>query len=214
MLRLVLFDMDGVIFEGKNFWLDFHRRMGTERQAWQLWEGLAEREYGRLSRLTARKLWAGRPAAPFLEMVEARSTVPGIDQVFAFVHTNGVASAIISSGPYHLAERAQRLFGIDAIRANRLAIDAQGHFTGEVEVQVDDNAKASCAHELMAHFGAERATTAVIGDAASDAGMAALATLAIAYDARDETLLDTCRHWLPAGRMAAAVDLLHAQLAA
>lgn len=214
MLKLVLLDMDGVIFEGKNFWLDFHHLMGTERQAWQLWEGLAGRDYPRLSQLTARRLWAGRPAAPFFEMINARRTVHGIAQVLSFLQEQGIATAVVSSGPYQLAERARRLFHIDAIRANRLAIDSDNHFTGDVDVQVDDNAKAQAALELMTCFGAVRETTAVIGDAASDAGMAALAGLSIAYDTQDAAMVSASQHRLPYGRLADAIGLLQAYAAA
>lgn len=208
MLRLVLFDMDGVIFEGKNFWLDLHRLMGTEKQAWQLWSGLGTHQYERLSILTAQRLWIGRPAGPFWELISSRRPVAGIEEVFGYLRQEQIASAIISSGPYQLAERAQELFGISDIRANRLHIGPTGMFTGEVDVQVDENHKEVSAQGIMSQHGADYNTTAMIGDALSDVSMAKLVSTSIAYDATDPVLLDVCRYRLKEGEMRKAVDLL------
>jgi HAD superfamily phosphoserine phosphatase-like hydrolase len=211
MLKLVLFDMDGVVFEGKNFWLELHQLMGTEKQAWQLWTGLGSHDYERLSWLTAKKLWQGRSAGPFRQLVAARRPVPGIERVFAYLKDNGMRSAIVSSGPYQLAQRAQELFAIDEIRANRLEIDGEGRFTGHVDVQVDDNFKGRPARDIMAEFGAVADSTAMIGDAASDVAMSGLVSLSIAYDSTDPELLRTCKHHVTGGEMSAVVDLLRAQ---
>lgn len=213
MLKLVLFDMDGVIFEGKNFWLELHQQLGTEKQAWQLWQGLAARDYARLSELTARKLWQGRSAQPFWALIDQRKPVPGIKDVFDFLHRQGVATAIVSSGPYQLAERAQTLFPIAAIRANRLGIGSDGLFSGTVDVQVDDGAKDIAARDLQAKFGASPETTAMIGDTDSDRALASLASLSIAYDAGDTDFAKACSHRLAAGEMAQAVALLAVKIA-
>lgn len=208
MLKLVLFDMDGVIFEGKNFWLELHQRMGTEKQAWQLWQGLATRDYLRLSELTARKLWQGRSAQIFLEMIEQRRLVTGIESVFNFLNQHGIATAVVSSGPYQLAERAKQLFSITEIFANKLDIDESGCFSGSVEVQVIDNAKHEVGKTLQAKYGATPETTAMIGDSNSDVTLAQLAKLAIAYDTQDIELVKVCSHRLYAGQLAQAVPLL------
>ncbi len=213
MLKLALFDMDGVIFEGKNFWLELHQRMGTEKQAWQLWQGLASRDYQRLSELTASKLWQGRSAQPFLELIAQRRLVPGIQTVFDFLHQHGVVTAIVSSGPYQLAERAQALLAITDIRANKLDIDDNGCFTGKVEVQVIDNAKDEVGRALQAHYGATPETTLMIGDSNSDRALAQLASLAIAYDTQDTEFISACTHQLDAGTLAQAVALLATKLA-
>lgn len=208
MLRLVLFDMDGVIFQGKNFWLDLHKSMGTEKQAWQLWTGLGSQEYERLSILTAQRLWMGKPTQPFWELVGSRRPVPGIEEVFDYLQKQQIRSAIVSSGPYQLAERARKLFGVDEIRANRLAIGPAGTFTGEVDVQVDENRKDVPARELMYQFQADYDSTAMIGDNSSDVAMASLVSMSIAYDSTDSRLLEACQHELKAGEMGQAVALL------
>lgn len=211
MLKLVLFDMDGVIFEGKNFWLELHRQMGTEKQAWQLWDGLASEDYKRLSYLTAENLWRGRSAEPFQRLITDRKPVEGVDRVFAFLKENRIRSAIVSSGPFQLAERAKELFDIDDIHANKLEIDANGNFTGSVDVQVNDNFKDEPARELMTKFGADYDSTAMIGDSSSDRAIAELVSLSIAYDSTADDLHRVCSHSLDGGEMLKAMDLLQAK---
>ena len=127
--KLIIFDMDGVIFEGKNFWLELHKLMGTERQAWQLWNGLGNNDFQKLSDITAMKLWGNKSSAAFIKLINERRPTKGIDAVFSYLHDNNIKSAIVSSGPYQLAERAKEMFGIDVIRANKLEIGKNGYFT-------------------------------------------------------------------------------------
>ncbi|MBX3616957.1 HAD family hydrolase [Nitrosomonas sp.] len=208
MVNLVLFDMDGVIFEGKNFWLDLHKAMGTEKQAWQLWEGLGIRDYRKLGELTAKKLWRQKSSDKFWRLINERKTSNGIGEVFSYLRKNHIKSAIVSSGPYQLAEKAQRLFDISEIRANKLDIGENGQFTGKVDIQVDDNHKDIPAQELMAKFGATFETTAMIGDTRNDVLIARLASVSIAYNSDDDALLKACHHNLEANQICNVIDIL------
>jgi phosphoserine phosphatase len=164
-----------------------------------------------LSHLTANSLWRGKSSETFLKMIWARKPVPGVDRVFAYLHDNNIRSAIVSSGPYHLAERARELFDVTEIRANKLYIDPDGKFTGEVDVQVDNNHKDIPAKELMTKFGASHKTTAMVGDTESDVSMAKLASLSIAYNCEDRPLLEACKYRLAQGEISKVVDLLNAR---
>jgi len=208
MIELVIFDMDGVIFEGQNFWLDLHRAMGTEKEAWRLWRNLAKTDYVRLSRITAEKLWRHKSADGLWRLIRDRKPVAGISQVFGYLQANAIKTAVVSSGPYQLAERAQRMYGVDLIRANRLEIGADGTFTGQVEVQVDENHKDTVAQELMNALGIPADSTAMIGDSHSDAAMARVVGLPIAYDAEDKKLLKNCPVHLSRGRLSEAIRVL------
>jgi len=208
MLKLVIFDMDGVIFERRNFWLDLHRRMGTEKQAWQLWQGLSNSEYEHLSHRTA-KIWQNRSSEHFWNLISQSKMVTDIDQIFSYLQKHKIGSAIVSSGPYQLAERAQRLFSIGSIRANKLIIAQDGTFTGEVDVQVDDSRKDISAKNIMKLYGATYETTAMIGDSSKDVVIAKLASLSIAYNTDDPALLEECKFKIKAGKISQAINLLN-----
>lgn len=211
MLDMVLLDMDGVIFEGKNFWLEFHDLMGTRKQAMQLWRGLQKKDYSLLSSHTAR-IWAGQSAASFWRLIEERKLIPGIHQLVEYLHTNNIPCAIVSSGPYQLAERAQRLLAISTIRANKLEISREGCFTGAVDVQVDDSQKDLAAIDAMKEFSARPQFTAMIGDTTSDAMIAKVADISIAFNTDESALIKACRYQLSSQNIDEAIPILTAHL--
>ena len=205
-MKLFVCDMDGVIFQGANFWLDLHRALGTADEALDLWEKLGRTRYRVLSRRTA-SLWRGRSAEPYFRLIRERRYVPGFDVLSRFARMRGAHMAIISSGAYHLAERARDELGFDYIFANRLGIDGDGRFDGTVDVQVDNNRKVRILTELQATLGVSREETVVIGDTESDGLMAEDAGLAIGYDVLDGAgwRFD---HVIPRGTLAAALRYL------
>jgi len=207
MLDMAILDMDGVIFEGKNFWLDFHELMGTRRQAMQLWRGLHKNDYNLLSSHTAR-IWAGKSTEYFWRLIENRTLVAGIDHLLNYLHENLIPCAIVSSGPYQLAERAQCLLPITTIRANKLLISSDGCFTGAVDVQVDDGKKHLAAIAAMKEFGARSKFTAMIGDTFSDATIARVANISIAFNTNDNDLIRACRYRITSRHIDDAIPIL------
>jgi phosphoserine phosphatase len=173
--------MDGVIFEGRNFWLDLHHCYSTEAAALALAEHHLKDNYEGVAQYTADKLWKGRPAAPFEELVREREYQDGAFELFSDLRRRGVKTAIVSSGPLQLALRAQEDLGVDEVRANKLSI-VDGRISGNVVVGVIDSEKARVAREVMSSFGVAPAQTAAVGDTDSDVETAESVGLAVAYD--------------------------------
>ena len=199
-IQLVLFDMDGVIFEGKNFWLELHQHYGTQKKGVAFANKYLDSDYDRLVRLVAGNLWKGKPASAVLTMVEQRRYQPGVFEVFEFLHANSILSAIISSGPYELALRAQRELGIPVVRANHLVVE-NGLIQGEVEVMVPDAEKARVGREVMEELGIPPSKVAFVGDSVSDIELAKIVDLPIAYNAQSEDLIEVCKVVLSYGEL-------------
>lgn len=208
-IGLVIFDMDGVVFEGRNFWLDLHRAMGTEPDAWRLWKAFGRSDYAHLCTVTVNDLWRGQGAEPFFELIAARRYVDGIFDVFNWLQARKIRTAIVSTGPYQLAERAMRDLKIDRILANRVGIK-DGRFAGTVDVMVDENRKDDAAREIMAALHVAPAHTAMIGDSLSDVRMAAVVGLSIAYDPEGPELTAAASTVLSAGSLRRAIDIFEA----
>jgi HAD superfamily phosphoserine phosphatase-like hydrolase len=207
-IGLVLFDMDGVIFEGKNFWLDLHREYGTAERGLSLSERYLAEDYDSLARAVVGKLWKGRSAAPYWDLVYGRAYQPGVQNVFAYLHKRSIRSAIVSSGPAHLAERAQRELGIDAVRANRLFFDGD-RLSGEVEVQVRDSEKLWAGRCLMDELGVPPDATAFVGDSNSDVALAETVRLPVAYDSTSKRLVQACCQVLKHGELPQLINFIH-----
>jgi len=206
-IQLVLFDMDGVIFEGKNFWLDLHRHYRTLEKGVVFANKYLDNDYGQLARLVAGNLWKGKSASVVHAMVKRRKYQPGILEVFNFLHTNFILSAIISSGPYELALRAQRDLRIAEVRANNLVVENE-LIQGEVEVMVPDAEKMRVGREVMEEMGIHPSKVAFVGDSDSDIELAKIVELPIAYNSESEALIKACKVVLRYGELGKLRDIL------
>ena len=206
-IELVIFDMDGVIFEGRNCWLDLHRRYSTEGKALRLAERYLVQDYDRLGRVTAGVLWKGKPAAPFIDLVRERRYEDGVFELFAELRRNGVRTAIVSSGPLQLAARAQAELGIDEIRANELGV-VRGKISGRVNIEVRDSDKERVSLKLMTLLGVSPDRTASVGDADSDVGVARVVGLPVAYDSVSTALDEVARAHLHKGELLELLEIL------
>jgi phosphoserine phosphatase len=210
-IELAIFDMDGVIFEGNNFWLDLHLAYGTAEAGVALADRFIGSDYGRLAGLVAGRLWKGREATPFNRLVAARRYEDGAFELFEFLKTEEIPTAIVSSGPEQLARRAQQDLGIDEVRANHV-ITAGGRVTGTTEINVPDAEKVRVGLEVMSMFGTSPARTMFVGDSDSDAALANLVGLGIAYNTESKSLLAACDHAVEARSLVGVVAILDAYL--
>ncbi|NNF64807.1 MAG: HAD-IB family phosphatase [Acidimicrobiia bacterium] len=206
-IDLAIFDMDGVIFSGDNFWLELHGEYGTTDQGVALAERLMERDYGRLASLVAGRLWKGRPSEPFERLVSQRSYEPDVKRLFAWLNEVGIRTAVVSSGPEQLALRAKRDLGIDEIRANLVKV-TDGTITGHTVINVPDSEKVRVGLELIEMFGTTAERTMFVGDSDSDAALVALVGLGVAYAADSPSLLAVADVVLDSGQLADLADLV------
>ena len=204
---LVIFDMDGVIFEGRNFWLDLHRRYSTEGEALVLADRYLKHDYESLGRITAEGLWKGKPAAPFVHLVQQRAYQSGVFKLVEELRKHGVMTAIVSSGPMQLALRAQQDLGIDEIRANELEV-VDGRVSGRVNIGVPDSEKGRVSLEVMRSLDVTPNQSASIGDSESDVGVAQLVGFPIAYDSDSAELDSLARVHLRKGELLKLVDIV------
>lgn len=212
---MIIFDMDGVLFKGRNFWLDLHRAYGTEKDALELADTYLhtarESDYVYLSKYTAKFLWKGKSASAYYELIRDRTYHPGIHKLLDYIHKRELRTAVISSGAYDLALRAQSELGIDTILANKLTIK-DSVLTGDVEVMVPDNSKDRVGKKLMWKLNIKPNTVAFVGDTASDISIAQLVGLPISYDSTSEKLRTVCKFNLNYGEIEKLIDILKSPL--
>jgi phosphoserine phosphatase len=209
-IDLVVFDMDGVLFEGHNFWLELHQKYGTEKAGLELASRYLTSDYNTLAILVARDLWKGKPASVYNSMVKERVYQPGVKEVFAYLKNENIPTAILSSGPYDLALRAQRDLGINEVLANRLSIE-DGRLTGEVEVMVRDHDKQEIGRKVIARFETTPSNTAFVGDSDPDIGLAEIVGLPVAYNSESAALNRVCRYVLRYGELKGLISIVQSQ---
>lgn len=205
--QLVIFDMDGVLFEGDNFWLDLHRKFRTATVGTKLAKKYLRSNYELLVENVAGKLWKGKSAPVYEQLVADRRYHPGVREVFEFIHLNKINSAILSSGPYDLAKRAQNELGIDVIYANRLIIKNE-KIIGKVDVMVEDSEKAKIGKKLAKEMSIDLSNVTFIGDTDSDVELAIQVGLPIAYNSKSSRLKKVCKYSINYGELRNLIKIL------
>lgn len=152
--KLVCFDMDGVIFKDVNFWMELHGAFGTMKQGKELTEKYLHTDYDKLVEEVVGKLWKGRDAAPYYNLINSLEYLPGVRETFTHLKQRGYLTAIISASSIDAARRAQKDFGVDYIFANELII-RNNRVTGEFiwPIGAGKERKAKVIHYLCAAIG-------------------------------------------------------------
>lgn len=208
---VIIFDMDGVIFESKNFWLELHQLYGTQKGALQLADQLMIKNYRLMAKITVENLWRGKSAEPFWDLVTKSQYQPGVKEVFRFIKGCGIKTAIVSSGPLQLAKRAQRELDIDEVRANEVIIK-EGVINSMVEINVAENEKRSVGLEIIEKLGGVPAMTIFVGDSDSDIPLAKVVRFSVAYDTESDELKEISKYVLEHGQLQELVKIIESEI--
>lgn len=205
-MRVVFLDMDGVIFTHageKNFWLALHEAYGTLAEGREATEQLLYTDYDRLVDTVVHKLWKGRSAAPYQQLLKSAAYLPGVREGVRELQRRGFTLAIITSGPHELLERAQRELGITKGVANRLDI-AEGVITGLSRdrtgntlwpVRADN--KVPFAEQICADLGEHLSESFMIGDDLNDVPLFKRVGTSIAFNTDRPELIAAATHHVP-----------------
>ncbi len=182
-MKLICFDMDGVIFQDKKFWLEVHKALGTEKEGKELTLKHLKTDYAKLVEEVVGRLWKGKSAAPYLKLIKSVKYNPGIKELFFVIKKNDWATAIISSGSMDLARRAQHDLGIDYIYANELIIK-DGKITGEFiwPIAAGHHKKAEIIKHLSKDTNIPLKDIVFIGDDLSDVEVFQIVGTSIAFN--------------------------------
>ena len=121
-MKLIAFDMDGVVFEHHNFWMELHKEYGTLEEGIELTKKYVRTDYRILVEEVIGRVWADKPAKPYFDLIAKHNYVNGARETFARIQKAKDKSMLISSGSYDLALRAQKELRVDYIFANKLVV--------------------------------------------------------------------------------------------
>lgn len=170
-LRLVLFDMDGVLVEAVSSWVAVHDYfdVSNEHNMKRFHEGaIDEMEFIR----SDVDLWRSRKVDVSLEdlrgILDRVPLMKGARETIRELKRMCVKTAIVSGGIDILAERVKKETGIDVAVANGLKSDGTGKLTGEGVLRVKISDKGESARSIMASLNVGREECASVGDTLTD----------------------------------------------
>jgi phosphoserine phosphatase len=186
-LRLIVFDMDGVLVDVKSSWQFVHAAFGVDNR-----ENVKQYVEGRMTYEELMKrdiaLW-GRVHIDKIRSILSRvQLMPGAVEAFAILKEACLKTALISAGVSVLAERLDAVLELDYVYANRLLTDRQGLLTGEGEGTVGLLNKLDVLKKLAAMENVSLQECIVVGDSLYDVPMFKEAGLSIAFNADDHSV--------------------------
>lgn len=186
--KMICLDADGVIFKGKDFWIDLHKAFGTYEKGKALTDKYLHTDYDELAKLVVYKLWKGKDAKPYFELVNSREYMRGVKELFALIKKKKLVSAIISGGSLALIKRVQKDFGVDYVFANDLIIK-DGKVDGyDAQVEAGFGIKADIIKDLCKKLKINPREVVYVGDSKYDLNAFQLAGMAIAFNSDSEEL--------------------------
>jgi len=193
--KAIFFDMDGVIFKDLNFWMELHKVFGTLEQGKVLTKKYLESDYAQLVEEVVVKLWKGKDAEPYYHLVNSIEYLPGVKEVFDYVHNQGLITAIISASSMDVARRVQKDYGIDHLYANELIIRG-GKITGEFVWPIAEgkDKKAKIIRDLCDDLDITPQECIYIGDSDKDIHAFEEVGLAIAFNSDCDELKQAAHH--------------------
>ncbi len=187
--------MDGVIFKDINFWMKVHEVFGTLEKGKELTKKYLYTDYEKLVEEVVVKLWKGKDAQPYFDLVNSIKYLPGVSQVFKFVKSQDFITAIISASSIDVARRVQKDFGVDHLFANELMI-RDNIVTGEFiwPIGSGKEKKAQILRHLCSDLGILPEEVIYIGDSITDFEVFKLVGKSIAFNSNSSELKEVATH--------------------
>lgn len=187
--------MDGVIFKDINFWLELHKKLGTLEQGKALTEKYLHTDYHKLVEEVVVKLWNGKDAKPYYDLVNSLQYLPGVKKTFKEINKKGYLTAIISGSALDCARRVQKDVGIDYIFANELVIK-NNKVSGEFiwPIGVGKEKKAKIIRDLCKDLEISPKEVVYIGDSDKDIEAFKEVGISIAFNSCSEELKKVATH--------------------
>lgn len=105
--KAIVFDMDGVIFQHNNFWIELHKAFNTLEEGMKLTKKYIKTDYLKLVKEVIGRLWKGKPSKIYLDLINSQEYNPHAHEAIDELKKRGYKIIIISSGSYDLALRAK-----------------------------------------------------------------------------------------------------------
>jgi phosphoserine phosphatase len=207
-LRLVAFDMDGVLIDHISSWAAVHESLGTENsQAVEAFNQgrIDDREFI----LEDVRLWRqARPAFGRKDLRAILSEVrrmPGFVEAVADVRAAGAICAIISGGLREMADILAEEADFSHVRANGVVFGRDGRLVDDAIVDVPLRDKASVLRAIQEASGIPPAQTAAVGDSLFDLGLFRQSAVSVAFNPLDAHVAAGATHVVRGKDLRAAV---------
>ncbi len=196
-LRLVVFDMDGVLVDHFSSWAVVHEALGTDNTdaLFEFMEGtIDDREF--ILRDVA--LWRTRrpemTADDLVRILAPTPRMPGMREAVASLRSQGTRCAIVSGGLRPLADLVAQEAGFDIVRANGVCFGPDGRLLDDATVEVPLRQKAKVVEAIQEKLGVDTSQTGSVGDSEFDRGLFDQSRVSVAFNPIDRAVAQAATH--------------------
>ncbi len=192
MIKLISTDVDGVVFNIRSSWREFHKQFGTyELERLEKLRNLYLN--GKTSYLEWAeeevKVWKGLPYSKFCKIVENFPLVKGAQETIRELKKRGYYLVAISSGGLHRpVEKRLKELGYDEVYSNDLE-EVNGIVTGKFILNVEHHNKHLVLENVLKKLKLSWEECAVVGDDITDITLLRRAGLSIAFCPKNMKLI-------------------------
>jgi len=189
--KLVAFDLDGTLVEGKSSWWKLHEYFGTIKLSLR---NMRDYEQGEIAYDEWMRrdiaLWKPKPHITTIEKILLDYTLaPNAKHVIKTLRERKLHVAIVTTGLDILANSVAMKLHIPNVIANGLVLDENGYLTNRVIFNVDLFEKHKAFNRLLKKVGIPMSQCIAVGDSKYDANFLKNAGLGIACK-RDRDLIN------------------------
>jgi phosphoserine phosphatase len=196
MIKLIFFDMDGVLTQEKSSWFYVNNRLGiNNRENYMNYISgkLDYYDFFRMDIAAWLEKYPGITKKEIKGILDEIPVIPGIEKCMAYLKKNKIISVIVSGGISWLSDRIKDNFGLDEAYANRIFSDNQGKLIPDGEVQVNPLRKDIVMEKIMAEHKVSPEECIALGDSESDYSMYKAVNNFIAFNSDSDILSKVAR---------------------
>ena len=187
-IKLVVFDMDGVLTDTYSSWRYVHNFFNTsnEKSVDAYLKGeIDDMEFIRRDAALWKENGKAIRREKLAEILSEVSLMKGAKECISALKKENIKTAIVSAGLNILAERVGEELGIDYVYSNGVGVDKNNFLTGEGIVGVKLKAKDEVVRYLIDKLRIKEENVAAVGNSCFDIPMFEVAGIGIAFNADD-----------------------------
>lgn len=191
-IKLIVFDMDGVLADIRSSWRWIHKAFNKDNEASVrafLRGEIDDEEFVRRDISVWHRNESLVTMMELKEILQDVPLMPGAEECVNLLHKEGITTAIVSAGVDVLAHTIAERLGIDEVIANRVHCDENGRLTGDGTVMVKLQEKGKTVQRLTKKLNIPQENCAAVGNSCFDISMFEACGLGIAFNPSDECVV-------------------------